>query len=171
MSDWPAEFRRRMHHFGAVHQPAPGETAVSIKVRVQSGCFHREHSPRAYAIIDRHLDELAPEDLERTSFEEHESGPELLVWLAVATAGLTLAKSIVDLVTAIIKARSEGVKQGDHPSEPLELIVRRVGNRDELREEAILRIGHNEPVAPKEIEAALERALEKLLRDTEEQGS
>jgi hypothetical protein len=160
-----------MHRFGAVHQPAPGETAVSIKVRAQSGCFHREQSPRAYAIIDKHLDALAPEDLECTSFEEHESGPELLVWVAVATAGLTLAKSIVDLVTAIFKARSEGVKQGDHPSDPLELIVRRVSNRDEFREEAILRIGHDQPVTPTETEAALERALEKLLRDNEEKGS
>ncbi len=171
MSDWQAEFRRRMLRFGAAHQPIPGESAVSIKIRVRSGCFHREHSPQAYAIIDNYLDELAPEDLESISFEEHESGPELLVWVAVATSGLTLAKSIVDLVTAIIKARSEGVKQGDRPAEPVELVVRRMGNRDEFREEAILRIGHDQPVTAKEIEAALGRALEKLLREKEGVGS
>lgn len=171
MSDWQAEFRRRMLRFGTAHQPAHGETAVSIKVRVRSGCFHREHSPRAYAIIDKHLDALAPDELESLSFQEHESGPELLVWIAVAAAGLTLAKSVVDLVTAIIKARSEGVKQGDHPSDPVELIVRRVANRDEFREETILRVGHDQPITPKQIQDALESALEKLLRDDEGHGS
>ena len=171
MSDWQAEFRGRMLRFGAAHRPIPGDMAVSIKVRVRSGCFHREHSPQAYAMIDEHLDALAPEDPKSISFEEHESGPEILVWIAVATAGLTLAKSIVDLVTTILKARSEGVKQGDHPSDPVELIVRRVSNHDEFREEAVLRMGHDQPVNPVEIEAALERALEKLLREDERQGS
>jgi len=171
MSDWQAEFRRRMLRFGSDHQPAPGASAVSIKVRVQSGCFHREHSPRAYAIIDKRLDALAPEESEGLSFEEHESGPEVLVWIAVGTAGLTLAKSIVDLVTAIIKARSEGVKQGDRPSDPVELIVRRVGTRDEFREETILRVGCDQTIAQSQIEDALESALDKLLRDNEEKGS
>lgn len=171
MSDWQMEFRRRMGRFGVAHQPMPGEAAVSIKIRVRSGCFHREHSPRAYAIIDRQLDTLSPEDVDSISFEEHESGPEILVWVAVATAGLTLAKSIVDLITTIFKARSEGVKQGDRPSEPIELIVRRVGNDDEFREEAILRLGHDHPVNAEEIEAALRRALEKLVREDESHGS
>jgi len=170
MSDWQTEFRQRMHQFGAAHHAAPGESAVSIKVRVRSGCFHREHSPRAHAIIDTHLNALAPEELEGLSFEEHESGPELLVWVAVTTAGLTLAKSVVDLVTAIIKARSEGVKQGDHPSAPLELIVRLVGSRDEFREETILRLGHAQPITHEQIEQALRDASEKLLRDQEKRG-
>jgi hypothetical protein len=149
----------------------PSEAAVSIKIRVRSGCFHREHSPQAYAIIDRHLDTLTPEDVDSISFEEHESGPEILVWVAVGTAGLTLAKSIVDLITTIFKARSEGVKQGDRPSEPIELIVRRVSNDDEFREEAILRLGHDRPVNAEEIEAALGRGLEKLLREDNDLGS
>ena len=171
MLDWQNEFRKRMRRFGGARQAVPGETGVSIKVRVQSGCFHREHSPHAYTLIDRLLDTFASGDVDNISFEEHESGPEILVWLAVTTVGLTFAKSIVDLVTAIIKARSEGVKKGDRPSEPLELIVRRVSNHDEFREEKILRIGHAEPVDPDKIEAALGRALEKLIGDDETQGS
>ena len=59
------------------------------------------------------------------TFEEHESGPELLVFVAVVTAGISLAKSVIDLIVAIIKARSEGIKKGDHPASPLDLIVRR----------------------------------------------
>jgi hypothetical protein len=139
MSNWQAEFRHRMRRFGHVHRSAAGGTPVSIKVRVQSGCFHREHSPHAYTLIDKYLHSLTPDDAD-FSFEERESGPEILVWIAATTAGLTLAKSIVDLITAIIKARSESVKKRDHPSEPIELIVRRVTKHDEFEEERILRL-------------------------------
>jgi len=159
---WPAVFSERMRRFEAHRVPRPGTAAVSIKVRVRSGCFHREHSPEAYRLIDQHLGKLRRDtDL---AFEEHESGPELLVYLAVVTAGLTLAKSVVDLVTAIIKARSEGIKRGDHPSEPLELIVRRTHNEQEVREEIVLKIGHNEHVDRKAIGHRLNSALRNLLK-------
>jgi len=148
---WQETFRNRMHHFEARRAPLPGETAVSIKVRVSSGCFHREHSPRAYELIDRSLDKLAAID-SGFAFEEHESGPEILVYLALGTAGITLAKSIIDLITAIIKARSEGIRRDDHPSHPLELIVRRVHNGQEFREETVLRIGHRDSLDETQIE-------------------
>lgn len=100
-------FSQRMRRFGAHRSPATGELPLSIKIRVTSGCFHREHSPYAYSLIDKHLNALTG-DPSTFAFEEHESGPELLVFLAVATAGITLAKSVIDLVTVIIKARSGG---------------------------------------------------------------
>lgn len=170
MSDWQAEFGRRMHGFSGAYRPTPGESAISIKVRVVSGCFHREDSPRAYAIIDKQLDVREREDLDRHEFQEHESGPELLVLVAMATAGVTLAKSVLDLITAIIEARSEGVRQGDRPSEPVELIVRRIASRDEFREETVLRVGYDQAVTRQQIQDALDTALEKLLRD-DERGS
>lgn len=40
------DFQRRQVGHGHV---------VSVKVRVESGCFHREHSPEAYKIIDARL--------------------------------------------------------------------------------------------------------------------
>ena len=162
--EWQETFRNRMRGFEARRAPKPGEAAVSIKVRVASGCFHREHSPRAYELIDRSLTKLSGPD-GAFAFEEHESGPEILVYLAVTTAGLSLAKSIVDLITAIIKARSEGIKKGDHPSEPLELIVRRVHNAQEFREETVLRIGHEDAVDEAKVERELKDALRKLLKD------
>src|SRR5438309_1626687 len=121
---WESQFRRRMHAFELSHATGDDGMPVSIKVRVTSGCFHREHSPQAYTLIDEWLDSM-PSDPE-FAFEEHESGPELLVLLALATSGLGLAKSIVDLIIAIIEARREGVARGDKPSDPLELIVRRM---------------------------------------------
>ena len=120
--------------------------AVSIKVRVTSGCFHREHSPQAYRMIDEYLQLHAPEDA-RWSFQEHESGPELLVYLAVTTAGLSLAAGIINLVTAIIKARADGIREGDQPDAPLEIIVRGHHRDGEFYEEQILRVDSRSPLA------------------------
>jgi len=148
-----------MRSFEAV-QPHEG-MSVSVKVRVTSGCFHREHSPLAYALIDKQLASV-PRDGSRFDFVEHESGPELLLILALSTAGLGLAKSVIDLLVAIIEARREGVKQGDGPSEPIELIVRRIVHGDTLREETVLRIGHGDQVDRARIKAQLEAAIERL---------
>ena len=148
-----------MQGFGQRRRPSPGDIAISVKIRVTSGCFHREHSPCAYELIDSYLARSAAE----FEFEEHESGPELLVYLAVASAGLTLAKSVIDLITAIIKARSEGVKKGERPNDPLELIVRRIDHQSGFREQTVLRIGHNDPADPDIIEKQVAEALKRLL--------
>jgi hypothetical protein len=162
--EWQETFRNRMRGFEARRAPKSGEAAVSIKVRVTSGCFHREHSPRAYELIDRSLAKLSSSD-GSFAVEEHESGPEILVYLALTTAGLSLAKSIIDLITAIIKARSEGISKGDSPADPVELIVRRVHNAQEFREETVLRVGHKDAVDEAKVERQLKDALRKLLKD------
>ena len=99
-STWEQDFRHRLERLATSTRSA-GQ-AVSIKVRVDSGCFHREHSPRAYKIIDEYL-RANPSDDWR--FEEHESGPEILVWVAAATSVVTLAASVLNLVSTIIRAR------------------------------------------------------------------
>lgn len=149
---WQSQFRKRMEEFG--NTKPDGGIPLSIKVRVQSGCFHREHSPQAYRLIDDHLATADLSDVQ-CRFEEHESGPEILVYLAVTAAGLGFAKSVIELVTAIIKARSEGIKRGDRPSEPLELIVRGHSKDGEYFEETVLRIPPGHPVIAKQIEDAL----------------
>jgi hypothetical protein len=95
-------------------------------------------------------------------FVEHESGPEVIVVLAVTTAGLALAKSVVDLVTTIIKARKDGAKKGDRQHEPLELIVRRVDKDDNLQEKIVLRIERQDSVSRKVVNDRLVKALEDL---------
>ncbi len=159
---WESEFRQRMRSFEAQRSPREGEVSVSLKVRINSGCFHREHSPRAYELIDKHLASIPASHRSELAFVEHESGPELLVYLALATAGISLAKSVIDLVVAIIKARAEGVKSGDRPNDPLEVIVRRVGDGDQFVEETVLRIGHTDPVNRADIEAQINAALERV---------
>lgn len=161
--EWHKIFRGRMRRFEARRSLGEDEIGVSIKVRVQMGCFHREHSPNAYRHIDTSLRRLSCGS-EEMVFEEHESGPELLVYLAVSAAGITLAKSVVDLVTTIIKARAEGIKTGDTRSAPLELIVRRVDREGEFREEIVLRVGHTDPVDEKLVEQRLNEAIWRLAK-------
>jgi hypothetical protein len=149
---WQSEFRKRMERFGS--PKAEGLVPASIKVRISSGCFHREHSPQAYRLIDDYLAKAEWSDVQ-LQFEEHESGPEILVYLAVTAAGLGFAKSVIELVTTIIKARSEGIKRGDRPSDPLELIVRGHSKDGEYFEEMVLRIPPEYPITAKQVEDAL----------------
>ena len=104
---WPREFARRIRTFGEPF--ADSGVAVSIKVRVASGCFHREHSTHAYGLIDAALRDPA---LEAASIQwhEHESGPEVLVWIPFATAGVALSAAVINLIVSILKARSDGSK-------------------------------------------------------------
>jgi hypothetical protein len=163
---WESEFRARMRSFESRRPPRAGEISVSLKVRITSGCFHREHSPHAYALIDKHLASIPASQRSELAFVEHESGPELLVYLALATAGVTLAKSVIDLIVAIIKARTEGVNAGDRPNDPLEVIVRRVGDGDKFVEETVLRIGHTDPVNRADIEGRINAALKEMATTT-----
>lgn len=157
---WEDEFRRRMNKFETTMPIQENGTSISIKIRVSSGCFHREHSPHAYRMIDEYLHSHPSNDL---VFEEHESGPELLVWLSLVTAGVSLTANIINLVTAIIKARTEGNKYGDRPSEPLELILRGFDEDGKMKEEKILRINSWHDVSEDLIEKALLNSANKMI--------
>lgn len=157
-SSWENEFRHRIEAFKTPFSAKGKGKAISIKIRVTSGCFHREHSPYAYRLIDTQLRSYPSHDKE-FSFIEHESGPELLVYVALGTAGITIAKSIIDLIIAIIKARSEGAKKGDRPDNPIELIVRGFGDDGKINEEIVLKCDSwDEPV-----EEIIEKALKKKI--------
>jgi hypothetical protein len=149
--------------FGASRRVRRRQVAVSIKVRVTSGCFHREHSPRAYELIDAELKQIDL-GLEALGFEEHESGPEVLAYVTLTAAGIALATSATNLVVAILKARSEGVRKGDRPSDPLEVVVRRFDDEGQVQDETAFRIGCTDPVRRAEVEKQLVEALGKLLR-------
>jgi hypothetical protein len=156
--DWESTIRERLQRFAAA-QPGDG-VPVSIRVRVFSGCFHREHSSRAFALIDQamatHGREAGTGGLELV---EHETGPELLVALGLAGGGLSLAASLVQLVVAILQARSAGVAKGDQPDEPVELIVRRVLEGGRFEETVVVRARCGDPVRADQIRGLLESAL------------
>jgi hypothetical protein len=158
--EWENELRARLGDHRPSRQDQNG-LPVSIKVRVMGGCFHRQHSPVAYELIDQFVRSRRHDEYE---FVEHESGPELLVFLAVGTAALTFGKSVVDLITTIIKARSEGQKKGDRPREDLQLIVRGFDRNGTMFDEVVLKIGPGEKPSANEIEAALMGGAQKYLR-------
>jgi len=161
-SPWENEFRHRIETFEIPFSAKGKEKAISIKVRVTGGCFHREHSPNACRIIDAQLESYHSHERE-FSFIEHESGPELLVYVALGTAGITLAKSVIDLITAIIKARSEGAKKGDRHDYPIELIVRGFRDDGKINEEIVLRFDSWNPVDREIIEKALKEKVSIVL--------
>jgi hypothetical protein len=53
---------------------------------------------------------------------------------------ITWAKSLIDLVTAILKARSDSVKGRDCVSKSFELVVRRADEKRGIHEEVVLRL-------------------------------
>jgi len=156
---WENDFRKRMDGFAASSDK--NGIPLSIKIRVESGCFHREHSPEAYRMIDEQIRSLIHHG--ELCFEEHESGPELLVYAAFATAGASLAASIINLVVAIINARKKGIDKGDKPSAPLVLIVRGYGKKNNLKEETILTIPSSDSVNEKLISDVLNKAVQKWI--------
>ena len=158
---WASDLRARIARFESLQTVQAGELGVSIKVRASFGCFHREHSPHPYGAIDGALAKLDPES-DRFRFEECESGPEILVCVTLTATGIVLAESITDLLVAILAARSEGVRKGDDPSAPLEVVVRRYDDGGRIQEEVALTIDHIEALRRTEIEKRLVESLGRL---------
>lgn len=131
---------------------------ITIKIRAASGCYHREHSPAAYALVDEYLKQHSDLNI---MFEEHESGPEIIVWLALGTAGMTLTKSVIDLVTAIINARAKGREKGDTRDGKLLLVVRDTYRTTNSTEEIVLEIFDKDIIPSDQVRKAIEKGLQK----------
>ncbi|MEI6789369.1 MAG: hypothetical protein WCL49_12910 [bacterium] len=162
---WTGEFRNRMEQYRAANPGASDMVEASVKIRVSSGCFHREHSPQAYPLIDKAVAK-AKKQAPLIHLEEHESGPEILVYMTLTAAGLQFAKSIIDLIVAILRARSEGIRKGDSPRDPLKLILRRTNKTGDCVEEEVLTVESTDSIVEVEIEEALTKAGEALLKKT-----
>lgn len=147
---WEQEFRRRIENFGL--SPRRESPTISIKIRPTSGLFYRGESRHAYEVID---DYIRHADLSDTRHEiiEHETGPEILAYLLVGST------AVIELVAAIIKARSEGVRRGDYHREPLELIVRGYDDDGKYFEAKVLQVKPESSVTPKQIETALKKGI------------
>jgi len=161
--NWTNEFKNRIHDFENQFNEKDA-FALSIKIRVSSGCFHREHSPEAYKIIDeeiRHIDFKK----ERIAIIEHESGPEILIYLAVIAAGFQLSSSVIDLIKSIIDARKKGIEKGDNPKDDLSIIVRGFSENGELSDETILKINHLDKIDKKLIKELTEKAVVKAIKN------
>lgn len=131
----------------------------TIKIRAEKGCFCRAHSPEMYKVIDQYK----KSNLHNENFEiyEHESGPEIIAWLALGTAGLTVAKSVIDLVTSIINACNRGRKNGDNLHGKLLLIVRDTHRTEDSTEEVVMEIYDKDIVSSEKIQKAIEKGINK----------
>ncbi len=158
---WENEFRHRLDSFGTGIKKKGEGLTLSIKTRVTGGCFHRQHSPNAYKIIDEYFRTHQFKE-DKIEFVEHESGPEVLVYITFGTAVLMLSKSVIDLVVAIIKSRQEGVKRGDGPNAPIELIVRGFDEKGEVKEEKVLKFESWDAVSRSVVEGALQTSVKKF---------
>lgn len=159
---WQEDFRGRVDVFGNAFDKEKGKI-ISIKIRIKGGCFCRErHACYTYRIIDQQLKSYSSQNAQ-FAFKEHESGPELLIYVALSTAGITLAVSIIELITTIIKARSEGTKHGDDPYACLELIVREFDENGKIREEVVAKFQPPDPVDKGLIEKSLQKKINELL--------
>jgi hypothetical protein len=161
--NWTNEFKNRMHDFENQFNEK-NSFALSIKIRITSGCFHREHSPEAYKIIDNEIKQRDPRS-EKIAFIEHESGPEILVYLAVTAATIQLSASVIDLIKAIIDARSKGIEKGDRPHDDLHIIVRGFDKNGELKDETVCKINHLEKIDKKTIKTVIESSINKTLKN------
>ncbi len=132
---WEKEFSSRMNSFESkLPQRVEGQT-MSFKF---DGSFHAPHSPEAHTMIDEYL-KSHPLKGDEVEFIEHESGPELLVYLALGTAAISLSKSILDLIVVIVKSRQEGIKRGDRSQPVFEIRVREFDKSRNLKKETILK--------------------------------
>ncbi len=87
----------------------------------------------------------------------------MLVYLSLGAAGIGFSAGVINLVTAVVKARSQGIKRGDRPDHPLELIVRGFDEHGVLREEKILRVDASHDVSNEIIKRALENSVSKMI--------
>lgn len=96
---------------------------ISIKISpVDRSCCCFDHWPGTWADINKYISPSGPirnegavlikNDNERFVLECHESGPEIIVYLGLGTASIVLIKSVVDLITTILKSRQKREFQG-----------------------------------------------------------
>ncbi len=105
--------------------PADYEKYISIKLSPPSGCCCSDCWPETWQKVNKAIVPCAPIKHEGDALigkggnifvlEQHESGPEIVLYLALATASVTLAKSVIDLITTIVKGVSN--EQRKHPTQ------------------------------------------------------
>ena len=132
---------------------------LKIKVR------HHAHQQWSTTVLPM---EIMPRREPVTEFHEHESGPERLVYFAVATAGITMATAVINLITAIINSRTARRKVDDGyppdwPDRPAELTLIGRDSLGRLFESQILRIAAGVKLTRKKVEKLLTDEIKKRL--------
>ena len=132
------------------------DNRIAIKVRTEHGCFCHNHSPEVNRLIDDLVKQYSQSDIE---YRHHESGPEIIAWLAMGTAGMVLTTALVNLITAIVNACKAGSKKGDRQNGKLILIVRDVRRSETSEEEVVLELYENDTVSADTVKKVIEASI------------
>jgi len=140
--------------------PKEYEKYISIKLSSPSGCCCSHCWPQTWQKINETIapcgpvahegDALIENNGNKFVLESHESGPEIIVYLALATASATLVKSVIDLATTIIK----GLSNESRKQPPRIKISKRQIIKGKVEEENLF-----------EIEFPLSKGIEKQLEE------
>lgn len=149
--------------------PKQYDKYISIKLSPPSGCCCSHCWPKTWQIINQAIapcgpvehegDALIEKDGDRFVLESHESGPEIILYLALVTASLTVTKSVIDLVNTIIKGLSKEKRK-----QPARLkITKRQIIKGKIEEENIMEI--DIPISEgmeKQLEEKINQAINKI---------
>jgi hypothetical protein len=91
--------------------------------------------------------------------------------LAIAREGLGVLKSAIELVTAIVKARSDGRRQGDNQDGPILIVVRGFDSDDTLYEKKVLEADLDAPPTAKTIEESLTGVIQLIAEERARRGA
>ena len=167
MEYWQQEISRRLERLN--HGRSGQGLAVSVKVRVKSNCFCYGHSGHFHRMMDRHWEREGPS---RWEYEEHESGPEWLLYLALTAAGLGVAekslgivKSVIDLVILAVKTHREERRKRDERPEPLSIVVRGFGPEGAFFEKPVIEIDCEDPPGDKAIKESLTAVIQQIAEE------
>jgi hypothetical protein len=158
--EWTSKFRKRIDEFQTPISKRADEQIISIKMKVDSGCYERSCCPKAWELVDEYISSHRDTDA-NYELVKHESGPEILTAIA---AGVALSASIIDLITAILNARTEGMKRGDKHKSAIKLIVRGLDRKGGYVEKIVLNIEPEEKVKAREIGKMLSKTIEGLFK-------
>lgn len=148
--------------------PKEYEKYISIKLSPPSGCCCSDCWPETWHKINQTIapcgpvghegDALIEKNGNKFVLESHESGPEIIVYLALGTAAIVLLKSVIELVTTIIKALStESRKQPSRIK-----ITKRQIIKGKIEEENLMEI--DIPIS-KDIEKQVEEKIKNLINE------
>lgn len=136
---------------------------ISIKIRAEHGCWCKNHSPETNRLIDQYVYGHRDED-HGLEYHHHETGPEIIAWLALGTAGFSVTKALIDLITAIINAAQKGHKKFDAQHGKLMLIIRDTRKTGAFTEEIVLEIYDSDLISPEQVKKAIEAGLNKRVK-------
>jgi hypothetical protein len=148
--------------------PKEYEKYISIKFSPPSGCCcshcwpetwqEINHAIAPYGPVGHEGDALIGKNENKFVLESHESGPEIIVYLAVIKASATLAKSVIDLATTIIKSLPD---KKNRKQPPRIKILKRQIIKGKIEEENLIEL--DIPIS-EDIEKQLEKKIKQVLK-------